>query len=203
MVSLHIPQLCLSFYLLPNVFQLGTLFISAQIFQIPFKGMNWIDLNWNPSQERGSSEPFVTVQNILPRDFSAIMSKNNCYFRHPFSPWRASQSKSRFFRFFLDLLFKPHHTKISVDWGPLRAFPNVWRNIYKLCSLNICWDCLGHKVKGNFIFTIIFFQWEMRSFTFELLFGKKHRNDTLNLLWHDWVAISLTCCQMSRRRQYL
>ena len=39
--------------------------INAQIFQIPFKGMNWTDLNWNSSQERDFEWTFCDSSKYL------------------------------------------------------------------------------------------------------------------------------------------
>ena len=40
--------------------------------------------------------------------------------------------------FFSQLAMKPLLTKNQPSLGPILAFPNVWRNIFKFCFLNIC-----------------------------------------------------------------
>ena len=101
-------------------------------------------------QEKGRVECLWEFQIFYQGIIAQIFGKNICYFKSPISPWRGPQSKSLFWAFFLNSLWSPSTKKISFDWAPLLAFPNVWLNIFKFCFLNICCNFWGKNL-GHYL----------------------------------------------------
>ena len=137
-------------------------FICLQIFQIDFSA-EYLILSaskysrynfWGRNaqffigtrQEKGQVECLWEFQIFSPEIIAQIFEeKIFVFFKSPISPWRGPQSKSLFWAFFLNSLWSPSTKKISFDWAPLLAFPNVLHNICKFCFINVCCKFLGQE----------------------------------------------------------
>ena len=93
-------------------------------------------LSNNIERKKGTSWTLLNCSNICMKQLVHRYLQNNiCYFRSRISPWRGPQLKLLFWAFFLLMVYIFTMQKISLHWGPLHPFLNIYRYFDHICFL--------------------------------------------------------------------